>query len=260
MGAGKLDGNADGVKDVEPSEKVEAGKEGLADLRGELETKKLEEGVEGNLAHGKPEIAGDFKRERDELKPEKTMKPGNSVEELKAMAEKYADTKSVLDRLKYLAEGGEITPEQHAEFLEILSKLKPDCWRGIKFISFRIPLINAFTFRLSANSVRKVALNDEMSSISFTHEVTHNIWEKVMTDEQRLIVEKAHDSMSKDERMATHWKKSPRLSYLIQGGNEEEWFCQAFACWLTKVEPYHTNIMQNPKLQPVVELFESLKA
>lgn len=180
---------------------------------------------------------------------------------LNEMAAKFADAKPVLEKLQLLKDQGKIAPDQHSKFTEILSKLRPECWKGVKFISFiKLPLINAFTFRVSDSSARRITLNDEMSTISFTHEITHNIWEKVLTAEQKASVAEIHGAMSKKERMDTHWKKHPKMSYLIQGGSAEEWFCQAFACWQLKIEPYHANIIRDEKLKPVVQLFESFRA
>ena len=243
------DGDPRVDSDVTGGAEVEA-----PDIAGDLEDLKKE-------VAPKAAVVDSSKGERDSLRLGQGAEAGkvagaggDKVAEMEAMAEKYADTKSVLDKLKYLRDEGKITPEQYGEFVEALSRLKPDCWRGIRFVSFKIPVLN----RLS--SITKISLDDDVSNIDFVHDITRNAWDKMLTNEQKTMIEGVHDSLSKQERMATHWKKHPRASYFIQGGNEEEWFCQAFACLFTKADPYYTNIIQHPKLQPVVQLFESFMA
>lgn len=211
---------------------------GLDDLKSELEGRKADR------------EATVFKDAREGLKADVVPQSSNHVEELRAMAEKYAETKPIIDKLQFLADEGEITPEQLAEFMDILAGMKPECWKGVRFVSFKIPMLH----KLSRGT--KISLDEDVSKMSFATQIAGHVWGNMLGAEEKEAIANIYKGLSREEIAASNWEKGGGFS----GPNYAKWFCKAFACWFIHLEPYHSNIVNNPKLTPAVKLFESLKA
>jgi hypothetical protein len=171
------------------------------------------------------------------------------------LAEKNVAAKRVLDKLGLLKKTGKITPEQHEEFLKILMRLKPECWQGIRLMSF--PKLNFGKVEKAEGShggtfMKMFFMNNRTSDKDLLREVSREMWDGVMKKEQKKLLVDLFKTLSPQEKAVTQFRedKSPAIPV-------KEWIAQVFATWFYRVEPAYLALTTNPKFSHLVELFES---
>lgn len=171
------------------------------------------------------------------------------------LAEKNVEAKKVLDKLDLLKKTGKITPEQHEKFLEILMRLKPECWQGIRLLSF--PKLNFGKVKDAEGShggtfLKMFFMNNRTDDKDLLREVSREMWDGVMKKEQKKLLVDLFKTLSPQEKAVTQFKKDKVASIPVK-----EWIAQVFATWFYRVEPAYLALTSNPKFKHLVELFES---